>query len=199
MSAVETRRPRVDDVGLLLPASWWTVPLADPDARRAAVARLVDEQVGRADVHASLRADLRGRLRRSRTTPPQRVGGCSRCRSSAPRASRSPATLTLYRLDGLGHRDLAELETSLAEQPGFDAVEAADGPHARVVRRVSRRAAPDELTDEPRQVLVVEYWLAVEGVDSLVQLTFSRPLVELRDALLELFDTIAASVGPAEA
>ncbi|MBO9556334.1 hypothetical protein [Cellulomonas sp.] len=194
----DARRPRVDDVGVLLPASWWTVPLAEPDARRAAVARLVDEQVGRADVHASLRADLRGRL--ATVADDAAAAGGRIFAVSFMRAAGVPvpATLTLYRLDGLGHGDLAELETSLAEQPGFDAVEAADGPSARVVRRVSRRAAPDDLTDEPRQVLVVEYWLAVEGVETLVQLAFSSPLVELRDALLELFDTVAASVGPAD-
>jgi len=194
----EARRPVVDDVGVLLPASWWTVPLGEAAARRGAVARLVDEQVGHADVHATLRADLRRRL--GAVADDAAAAGGRLLAVSFMRAAGVPvpATVTLYRLDGLGLGHLAELEASLAESVGFDSVEAADGPNGRVLRRVGRRSAPDDLTDEPTEVLVVEYWLAVEGVDTLVQLTFSSPLVELRDALLELFDTVAASVGPAE-
>ena len=43
-TAQGARRPRVDAVGLLLPATWWTIDLRGEDSRRRSVAQLVAEQ-----------------------------------------------------------------------------------------------------------------------------------------------------------
>lgn len=45
-------------------------------------------------------------------------------------------------------------------------------------------------------MLLADYWLDLDDGSGLVLLTFSSPLVEAREALLPLFDTVVASVTP---
>lgn len=46
-------------IGLVVPADWWVVPLADEAARARVIAAMVDQQIGPVDQNATLRRQLR--------------------------------------------------------------------------------------------------------------------------------------------
>lgn len=198
-SATGPRRPRVDAVGLLLPAAWWTIDLRGEDSRRRSVAQLVAEQVA-GDDRAALRADLRSQLETA-AGDAARAGG----RLMAVSLMRAgdvpvPATVTVYRVAGsLSGEQEGELEAQLrASASPDDSLEAAVGPAGPVLRRVSTRTGPARLGAEAVPLLVVDYWLEPGDARGLLYFAFSSPLVAAREPLMELFDAIVSSVGPAE-
>ena len=202
MSTPDARRPTIDSLGILLPASWWTIDLRDETARTRSVAALVERQIGRADIQATVRADIRREL--GQAAEQAAAAGGRVMAVSLMRADRMPlaATLTAYRVPGtdLTGTGLTELEGALRDsaQGSEITIDLADGPRGPVLRRVSQRPGPVDLGAERLSMLIVDYWLDPEDGLGLMLLTFSSPLVEVRDAWLELFDTIVASVAPAE-
>lgn len=200
--AADARRPRVDSVGILLPASWWTIDLTDEDSRRRSVAQLVDRQIGHADDRAALRVDARRRL--GVVADQAAAAGGRMLAVSLMQAQGIPvtATLTTYRVAGgdvIG-AGIVELESIMRKEAANDdaRLDLAEGPQGPVLRRVARRAGSAELHAEQVAMLVVDYWLDPDDGHGLMLLTFSTPLVGLHEAFLELFDTIVASVGPAD-
>lgn len=195
------RRPSVDSLGFLLPESWWTVDLRDEAARRRSVSALVERQVGRDDSRAPLRGDLRAQLGRA-ADDAARAGG----RIMAVSLMRAggipvPATLTMYRVPGaaLADRGAEELARLLrASQQQDDEIEIAHGQLGPVLRRVSRGQGDASIGGSDVTLLLVDYWLDPTDAHGLMQLSFSSPLLELREGLLELFDAIVASVSPAQ-
>jgi hypothetical protein len=194
----EVRSPRVDDVGLVLPADWWTIDLRSDEAIRRSVSALVERQLGRADVQASLRADARHRLVDAATSA---AGAGGRLMAvSLMQAGGVPISLslTVYRVPGVGApgAGLAAVEAAFrsTDGPGVDAVEGTAFP---AVRRVSERTGPAELGAENVPMLVADYWVDPGGELGLLLLTFSTPLVALREGMLELFDAVVATVAPA--
>ena len=179
-----------------------TVDLRDEAARRRSVSALVERQVGRDDSRASLRGDLRSQLGRA-ADDAARAGG----RIMAVSLMRAdgipvPATLTMYRVPGaaLDDRGAEELARLLrASQQQHDEIEIAHGLLGPVLRRVSRRQGDASIGGSDVTLLLVDYWLDPTDAHGLMQLSFSSPLLELREGLLELFDAIVASVSPAEA
>ena len=179
-----------------------TVDLRDEAARRRSVSALVERQVGRDDSPASLRGDLRSQLGRA-ADDAARAGG----RIMAVSLMRAdgipvPATLTMYRVPGaaLDDRGAEELARLLrASQQQDDEIEIAHGLLGPVLRRVSRRQGDASIGGSDVTLLLVDYWLDPTDAHGLMQLSFSSPLLELREGLLELFDAVVASVSPAEA
>ncbi|HEY3438856.1 MAG TPA: hypothetical protein VGK35_14320 [Actinotalea sp.] len=202
MTTSEARRPTVDSLGILLPASWWTIDLRDDAARTRSVAALVEQQIGRADVQATLRADIRREL--GQAAEQAAAAGGRLMAVSLMQADGLPlsATLTAYRVPGadLTGTGLTELEGVLRDSAqGTDvAIDLAEGARGPVLRRVTRRSGAADLGAERLSMLVADYWLDPDDGHGLLLLTFSSPLVEARDAWLGLFDTIVASVAPAE-
>lgn len=195
------RRPRIDSLGFLLPESWWTVDLRDEAARRRSVSALVERQVGRDDSRASLRGDLRSQLRRAADDAARAGGRIMAVSLMQADGVPVPATLTMDRvpgaaLDDHGAEELARLLR--ASQQQGDEIEIAQGLPGPVLRRVSRRQGDASIGGSDVALLVVDYWLDPTDAHGLMQLSFSSPLLELREGLLELFDAIVASVGPAE-
>jgi len=192
------RRPALDGLGLLLPSSWWSIDLRDEAARHRSVAQLVEAQLGRADVDAALRRDLRTRL--SRATDDASAAGGRMMAISLMRVEGVPvpATVTVYRVPGaLDEEGLALLDGVLRDGD-HESLDAATGPTGTVVRRVRRRPGDPELGAESIEQLLVDYWVDPQDGYGLVSLVFSSPLVQIAPALLELFDTVATSVGPSE-
>jgi hypothetical protein len=198
----DARAFRADGVGIVLPASWWTIDLRTEESRRRSVSRLVEQQLGRADHRASLRAELRREL--GGAADQAAAAGGRLMAVSLMQAQGFPisATLTTYRMPGgdlTGH-GVAELESVMRSSAEGDdvALDLAEGTLGAVLRRVSRRSGPAALSAEDVPMLVVDYWLDPDDGHGLMLLTFSTPLVELREVFLDLFDTVVASVGPAE-
>ncbi|CAN5304254.1 hypothetical protein BH11ACT1_BH11ACT1_22260 [soil metagenome] len=190
-------------MGILLPASWWTIDLRDEQSRRRSVARLVDQQIGRVDDRAALRADARRQL--GAAADQAAAAGGRMMAVSLMEAQGIPvtATLTTYRIPGgdVTGAGVIELESIMRKDAVTDdgsSLDLAEGHQGPVLRRVSRGAGPVELGAERIPMLRVDYWLDPDDGHGLMLLTFSTPLIGLREAFLDLFDTIVASVGPAE-
>ena len=107
-----------------------------------------------------------------------------------------PASLTVYRVPGsLDARGRAAMTDVLAtDEPGHT-LDIGEGPAGTVLRRVRPAAASTGLTGEHAlPALIADYWVEPAPGVQLVYLVFSSPLVDLRDELVQLFDTVVASV-----
>ena len=195
------RRPKVDSLGIMLPASWWVIDLRDDDARRRSVARLVAQEVGPQDELATVRAQLRSRL--DGASHDAAAAGGRLMAVSLMRAAGIPltATVTVYRVPGAGvpGDELEHLHGALEEAPvPGQELELAMGIEGPVLRRVYVRTATDDVDAPAIPMLLVDYWLDPQDGHGLVLMSFSSPLVTAREGLLDLFDLIVASVGPDE-
>lgn len=195
------RRPKVDALGIMLPASWWIIDLRDDDARRRSIARLVAQEVGPQDDRATVRAQLRSRL-----DAPSRDAAAAGGRLMAVSLMRAggiplTATVTVYRIPGSGlpGDELEQLHGALEAEPitgqELDLAMGIEGP---VLRRVYVRTVDDDSDTSAIPVLLADYWLDPQDGHGLVLLSFSSPLVSAREGLLDLFDLIVASMGPDE-
>lgn len=195
MTTDAPRRTVPGTVGVVLPADWHVVDLVDDASRHAGVAALVDRQLPRRDDLAAVRRRLRWEVEEQSRRAAQAGGRFSAYMLDAVGPVPLPAVLTAYRTPGALRTD-ADLRTLAATLTGRlgpgGTVDAGDGPLGPVLRCVALRPAPDD-EDRP-DLLVCEYWSDPEDGDGLLLLSFSTPLVPLRDAVLDLFDTIAGSV-----
>ncbi|MGY4644615.1 hypothetical protein [Cellulomonas sp. URHB0016] len=193
------RPQRVGGVRLVLPATWWVIDLRDASARRRSIAALVEEQLGRGDELAALREDLRRHL--GVTAIDAGALGGQLMAISLTRAGPVPipASVTVYRSPAGSARSetLKDVEAALrADARTDDTVDAAEGPTGPVLRRTRIGSGIEELGAQDVPMLLADYWLDPGDGAGLLSLTFSSPLVEARDALLPLFDTVVASVAP---
>lgn len=184
-------------VGLVVPASWWVVPLADEAERGRVVAALVEHHVGAGDAAAALRRRLRvdigAAARRAAAS-----GGWGMAFMLA-RVGDHPlsAVLTGYRARG-SFRDEVGVEQVRAALTDATAatggtLDAGAGPFGVVLRSVRQRTGTwHGVTDLP--VLVADYWTDPDDGHGLVHLSFTTPLVTLRDAWVGLFDAVAATL-----
>ncbi len=196
----------VVDVRVVLPDHWWVVPLQPPEARQRSVDNLVERQFAGIDDQPLLRADTcRQLLAEAETaaTSDARLLALSLLQiAGAP----VPASLVVHWIDvstdpantsgdgGLLLGLQAELEPvpGAAPEHGFS-LDLATVAAGKVLRRVYERDAELEGA-EPVPSLVADYWLERPDGSGLVQLAFATPMVPLREAMLELFDAIAAAL-----
>ncbi|GIG40642.1 hypothetical protein [Cellulomonas phragmiteti] len=188
-------RPTPGTVAALLPDDWAVIDLEDDD-RLAAVESLVDQQLSGSPELTRLRTAIRHELLTS-TERAARAGGVLMALAvGAGGAPAVPASLTVYRVPGsLDARGRAAMTDVLAtDEPGHT-LDIGEGPAGTVLRRVRPGSASTELTgDHTLPALVADYWVEPAPGVQLVYLVFSSPLVDLRDQLVELFDTVVASV-----
>lgn|GEM_PF-584853 len=197
-------------VGLVVPSSWWTVPLADEEARRRSIAMLVDRQVGRDDRKAGLRRELRTDLAGAAESAATAGGILMAVSTMTVDGLPVPATMTVYPAPGRMDTATAEalvamltdddagtddgsLRWSPEEEWARSAAEVLALDRGPVVRRIAYRRGPRELEAQDQPVLLVEYWLD-PGDGSVVNVTFSSPLVQLGAALVELFDLVVDTI-----
>lgn len=199
------RRPTADGWGLLLPATWWTVDLRDEQARRRSVATLAEQQIGRQDDRAALRADLRKHLDRAADDAATAGGLFMAISLMRVGDVPLPASLTVFRLPGEGLTStltgtgVRELEAVLrSDLPAGVALDIADAPAGPVLRRVSQRSGSADLGAQDVPLLLADYWLDPGDARGLLYLSFSTPLVQAREPVLELFDMVVSSVGPVD-
>jgi len=197
-----------------LPGTWLAIDPRDEEASFDRVDAAVRDVVGVADDAAAARRRLRDQLRTvvgsARASGAQ---GVFLCLEVAP-GVRLPATLTVHApsamsmTPAIGTASAAVLDTlhrglQTLEVAGIDTavrVPAPDGGALRIHRHVAEtvEGAPVET---PVQRLEVDYWFAVPGSKRVVLASFAAPLGHLHDAMLNLFDSIAAaarfeSAGP---
>ncbi|WP_148234383.1 hypothetical protein [Cellulomonas flavigena] len=178
----------------MLPADWHVVDLATDATRHAGVTALVDAQLPRRDDVATVRRRLRRDVEEQSRRAAQAGGRFSAYMLDVVGPVPLPAVITAYRTPGAlaTDDDLRALADTLTARLGpAGTVDAGAGPLGPVLRAVSQRPAADEHGPD---LLVGEYWSDPDDGDGLLLLSFSTPLVGLRDAVLELFDTVAGSV-----
>ncbi|MBF0688442.1 MAG: hypothetical protein IR158_11850 [Cellulomonas sp.] len=183
-------------VAVLLPDDWAVLDLEDDAARTACVEDLVARQLSGAPDLAPLRAAMRQELLRS-TERAARAGGVLMALAvGTGGAPPVPASLTVYRVPGsLDARGRAAMTSVLASDEPGHTLDLGEGPAGTVLRRVRPTGASSGLTgDREVPALVADYWVEPTPGAQLVYLVFSSPLVDLRDELLGLFDTVVSSV-----
>ncbi len=204
-------------VGVVVPADWWLLPLGDDAGTHRAVAAMVEHRYGRGDELAGLRRQVRVQVlasaRRAVASGGRLMGFMLTRVGELP----LPATMTAYRLPGsmATPDDVAALRAGLAEHADLTGgrVDAGEGPFGPVLRGVRERApaahtpaahAPADYAPAGAgpagaeraggHVLLCDYWTDPQDGEGLVNLSFSTPLVALRDGWVELFDAIAGTL-----
>jgi len=193
------RPQQVAGVRVVLPATWWVIDLTDESARRRSIGALVERQMGRGDELATLRTDLRRHLEVTAVDAGALGGQLMAISLTRAGSVPIPASVTVYRSPAGSTRSESLDDVEAALQAGAakdDTVDAAQGPWGPVLRRTRIGEGVEELGARDVPMLLADYWLDPGDGAGLLSLTFSSPLVEARDALLPLFDTIVASVAP---
>ena len=195
--AGQVRRVGQSGVGVILPEDWWTIPLADEEARRQAVTALVNHQFGHADAHPGLERQIRDELLSSADRAAQAGGWLMAIMLTQAGPMPLPATLTAYRVagsfaDAEGLRRVQEPMTK--SLPAGGRLDAGEGPFGMVLRAVRERPGPVALGGQDVPVLLCDYWSDPADGQGLSNLSFSPSLVQLRDGLIDLFDAIAGTL-----
>ncbi|CAL4858569.1 hypothetical protein [Microbacterium sp. MM2322] len=189
-----------------LPGTWLAIDPGDEAASFDRVDAAVRDVVGTADDAATTRRRLRDQLRAvvaaARTSGAQ---GVFLCREVAPGVP-LPATLTVHApsamtmTPAIGTAPDAVLDTlhhslqTLAAAGADTAVRvpAPDGGALRIHRRIDEQLET-AAAEPPVQRLEADYWYPVPGSKRVVLASFATPLGHLHDAMLNLFDSIAAA------
>ncbi|WP_029291186.1 hypothetical protein [Cellulomonas sp. HZM] len=200
-------------VQMLLPDSWWFVDVTSAPTTTRSVRELVERRVGRADRHAPLRAELRSSL--LRLAADARGAGAVALAFSLMewRDVPLPGSLAVYRVPRGHDEPLAELAV-LADGVGSDdLLDVVATPHGTALRRVRTVGADARVDHGPLDpgptglpapgagsspevdLLRVDYWLDVAGLDDLLLVCFSTPLVAAADLFLDLFGAVVDSVA----
>lgn len=190
------------DYRLLLPEGWFRLALEE-ERHAASVEALVDRQLRGADHLAYLRPQLRAELM-ARAEESYRGGGIELYLSLQQAGALTiPASLLVTLLRPEPGRALPRLddlaqELSAEAEPGREvSMEKTAAGRALRVRREIR--TEEETREEAREQyafdsVTVDYQLDIPGGQGQLLLTFSTPLVQLADAMTELFDAIGGSL-----
>lgn len=196
----------VENVRIVLPDHWWWIPLHPSGARERSIDRLVARQFAGIDNQPQLRADTRKQLCSWAETAADEDGQLlALCLLEVDEVP-VPASLVLHWInvpadpdatpgDGsmlLGLQDQLQPATGSFPEPGFslDLGQIASG---KVLRRVYERDGQIEDAERVHS-LVADYWFERPDGTGMVQLAFATPMVVLRGAMLELFDSIASAL-----
>jgi len=190
------------ELGLLLPADWWVVPLTDRKATHRSLVALADRQFGRSDSPPPLK--YQSRLAFEEAAATAAAAGGRILAISLMTVAGAPLTITLitYRHDPpsrfRGHEKLDRVADRLRGESDDVEVLLGEAPSGPVLRTVATERGPDSLGAQDIDQLVVRYLVdcPVEGGGPVrFEAVFTSPHVALRDGLLDLFDTLVASVG----
>ena len=196
------RRPRLDEWGLVLPADWWTIPLADEVQRARSIEQLVERQFGHADASAVLKRAMLAEL--TATAESAAAAGGRLMAVCLMQAGGMPvsASLIAYKLAAVSvtGQGVRELEAVLAvDAPAGMSLDLGESTTGTVLRKVTELPASTEGELEQIPQLLAEYWLEPTGGGPVLYLTFTTPLVMVREPMVELFDAIVAGVAPIDA
>ncbi|MFF5143912.1 hypothetical protein ACFY6U_29980 [Streptomyces sp. NPDC013157] len=191
------------DYRLLLPDGWFRVRI-DPEGRERSIDALVDRKFEGVDNAPHLKRQLRDELL-AQATAAYRDGGIElylSLQQAGPLTIPASLLITLlHPAPGTAQPDPTELARRLSADMDAEAtvVELAAGTAVRVRRETGQ---PDTLApagapgsaDEVLPSVTVDYQLPVPGSAAHLLLTFSTPLLQIADAMVELFDAVAGSL-----
>ncbi|WP_105975577.1 hypothetical protein [Streptomyces geranii] len=199
--------PPPADYQLLLPEGWFRVHI-DPERRDRSVDALVERQFNGIDNAPQIKAQVRQELI-DQATKAFEEGGVELYLSLQ---QAGPLTVPASLLIALG------LPPQGGRLPALDDIAgrlAAEGNAGREVSVVELAAGPalrvreeyDPARDRPPTAeaqkeadyalpsVTLDYQVQVPGAEALLLLTFSTPLVQIADAMVDLFDAVAGSLS----
>lgn len=190
---------------IVLPGSWWTIPVTDEDASKRAIHALANKVTNKMDDFARLRADLRRQL--TELTDTAREGGAGELYLALEIVPGMPIPMSIAvfwpDLNVLGSTPsdsstVIEL-VRIALQSASDAGEYTDEEVATLGASATFRRCKTITHEADGDVpeystLVVDYWVAVPGTQHVALLSFSTNFPHERELMIELFKTIVESL-----
>jgi hypothetical protein len=195
----------VPGMDLVLPGSWWTVDLADPAADERSIHRMAERLLGTHDRLARQRAQLRASM--ASLVGKAREGGATDLYVALEMSPGVglPLSLTVFWppeivLGSVPSTPSTVIELvraslgSLDSAPSYEDGRVEDLGATSTLRRWRIVTSPADGDMPELGMLLVDYWIAVPGTQRVVLLTFSTPLVDEREALLEMFRIMVALI-----
>jgi len=200
-----SREASAPGVQIVLPGSWWNIPVHDEEASARAIRALANKVTNRMDEFARVRGDLRSEL--TALADKAREGGTEQlflALEIVPGAV-LPMSLAVFwpDLDLLGSRPsdpqsvIDMVRQSLASLPDSDEYgddEVAVLGDTTTYRRCTTIEHPADGDVEAYETLVVDYWIAVPNTQRVALLTFSTNIAGERELLLQLFRVMVESL-----
>ncbi|MEU0968431.1 hypothetical protein ABZ357_24435 [Streptomyces sp. NPDC005917] len=177
--------------GLITPDDWYRIPLQPPDRREASISALIRRQFAGVDDQPVLRRKAEDQLRSAAEAGVERGGLVLYLSFLEAGGIPLSASLLVSHL----HEKFDSLD-AVAALSGSGEVEPVTLPAAGRAARLLRR----DRTKESRRLgsefqdTIVEYFIPVPDRDDVLMLTFSTPLEPIADAVVELFDAVAATL-----
>ncbi|PWB95974.1 hypothetical protein [Homoserinimonas hongtaonis] len=185
---------------------WSQLDLRSEDAAAASIRRYVQNLLGSADAEAQARALLRRSLHEG-VGMAREASAVSMflAREIAP-GTAMPVTLTVYSPSNLTMSpSIGTAPATVADQlqkglttlavAGIDTATRLEIEGSHILRVHHERQDPvhEATPDVPMRKLMVDYWYTVPGSKQVVLVNFMTPLVDLRDVMLEFFDSIVGA------
>ncbi|MEU9455172.1 hypothetical protein [Streptomyces sp. NPDC048277] len=177
--------------GIITPEDWYRIPLQPPDRRESSISALIRRQFVGVDDQPVLRRKAEEQLQGAAEAGAERGGLVLYLSFLEAAGIPLSASLLVSHL----HEKFDSLD-AVAALSGSGAVEPVTLPAAGRAARLLRR----ERTKESRRLgsefedTIVEYFVPVPERDEALMLTFSTPLEPIADAMVELFDAVAATL-----
>ncbi|MGH3384935.1 MAG: hypothetical protein ACRDO1_10190 [Nocardioidaceae bacterium] len=177
---------------ILTPEEWWRIPLVDPDLRARSIDRLTKLQFRGVDHQPALRRGLQDEIS-GQAAEAAAAGGLEMYLAVQMRGIPVAATLTTYLAPGRITEGAVEFEQKVGPDGEIDSVQIAAG---EAIRRHQLRPpeGPYATIENAPSTTVVDYWIPVPGIPQTLLLTFSSPMEEIAEVMVNLFDSIASSV-----
>ena len=181
---------------MVLPDSWWRIPLRDKGVRESSVAELVDRRLGPSDERATDRRRLRADLGAVAEQSAELGGSLLVVITMEVADIPVTGTMVVYEIARDGH-DLRAAPMAAEARVTVPAdLLGVDGALAHVVRSVTasdiHRTGPDGQPLLPE--LRLDYWVDLHGLGTLLYIVITSPLVPLREGLVPVFDAVVASL-----
>lgn len=199
----DVQPPPPSDYQLLLPEGWFRI-LLEPHQRERSVEALVKRQFNGVDDAPHLRRLLREELL-ARATDAFDEGGIELYISLQQAGALTiPASLLITlvrpRRPGAGLPSPTDLAQALGAESGagqtISVIELAAGTAMRVQVDPEETPTGTQRSEDQYELpsLTVDYQLAIPHTDAHLLLTFSTPLIQIADAMADLFGAIAGSL-----
>lgn len=197
---------------MLLPGTWWRIPLAPAAATETSIRKMVEDSIGRSDERAAVRRELRTQVSEAAARARRGGGEVMFFSREIMEGVPLPVSLTVLRPE-------VELDVMVASQPDRNlpllegALKRASRDKSRehwrsfvsggaaIVRSTSIVSGSIPGDDESPTVptLVTDYWAVAPGSVKPIIFSFSTSMPQLAESFIELFDAIIESIDWPEA
>lgn len=197
------------DYQLLLPEGWFRVHI-EPQRRQQSVDALVERQFKGIDnapqLKAQLRQEMTGQAARAFDEGGielylslQQAGPFTVPASLLVALGLPPQGGRLPALDDIAARLAAEAkdsqEVSVVELPAGPALRVREEYDPARDRQAVKAVKTEKDADYALPSVTLDYQVQVPGAEAILLLTFSTPLIQIADAMVDLFDAVAGSLS----